>query len=280
MAIQIRESIPVIYSAKVLEELENALVFGHVATKEFEGEAKKGNRVIVTGIADPTVKPYTGASITYEDLIDGAIQIDITEEDYIAYQIDDIDKFQSNVDYMGKYAKKAAYALKAKVDTTLAGLYTESAHGSAYITDGTVDTATCTSVLTELHTALAEANVPEGQMWCIIPWWYVDKLRLVGIAKGIEERGGVYNNFITNALGFDIYASNNVAGTKGSSEYIMAGSYDAIAYCSQIEESQIFPQLEDYFKAAARTLHVWGYKVIKPKELFYADVIYAAETAV
>lgn len=280
MAIEIREAIPVIYSAKVLEDLDNALVFGHVATKEFEGEAKKGNRVIVTGIADPTVNSYTGASITYEDLIDGSIQIDITEQDYVAYQIDDIDKFQSNVDYMNKFAKKAAQALKENVDTTLAALYSESAHGGAWITDADVDTSTCTSVITELHTALAMANVPEGQMWVIVPWWYVDKLRLVGIYRGIEEKGGVYNNFITHELGFDIYASNNVSGSKGSNEYIMAGSYDAIAYCSQIEESQIFPQLEDYFKAAARTLHVWGYKVIKPKELFYADVTYTAESNV
>jgi len=46
MAIEIREAIPVIYSAKVLEDLDNALVFGHVATKEFEGEAKKATELL------------------------------------------------------------------------------------------------------------------------------------------------------------------------------------------------------------------------------------------
>ena len=74
-----------------------------------------------------------------------------------------------------------------------------------------------------------------------------------------------------------MYQSNRctaLAGTKHNA--VMCGSYDSIAFVQQMIESEIL-RLESEFADAIRGLHVWGSRVIKPKELFYADVTYAAE---
>lgn len=279
MAIHLNESIPVIYSSKVLENLENKLVFGKVARKDFEGELKKGDRIIIRGYADPTVGTYDGSSISWETIVDSAIQLDITEMNYTAIKIEDVDKFQSDIEYMNRMAKKSAYRLARLVDTTIAGLYSESAH-SAVVTDGDVDIDTVISDITAMHTAMAENDIDEADMWIIVPHWVKDKLELAGIYHADKVGGELANGFIGNILGMNMYVSNNVSGAKESSEYIMAGSYDAIALVQQIKESQFFEKFEDTFGSGMRTLMVWGYKVVKPQELFYCDLTYTDESSI
>lgn len=277
MGIHLNESVPVIYSGKVMENLQEVMVYGHVARKDFEGELKKGDRIIIRGYGDPTVGTYTGAAISWETIDDTAIQLDITERKYTAVKIDDVDKFQSDIEYMNRMSKRSAYKLAQLVDTTLAGLYGESS-SAAVKTDATVDTATIISDITAFHTAMAEANIPDSEMWCIVPFWAIDYLRMAGIRHADDLDDKAKNGFVGRVLGVDLYASNNVSGTKGSNEYPMAGSYDAIALVEQIKESDFFDKFEDTFGSGMRTLHVWGYKVVKPKELFYADWTYNAET--
>lgn len=279
MAIHLNESIPVIYSSKVLENLQNKLVYGKVARKDFEGELKQGDRIIIRGYADPTVGTYDGSNISWETIVDSAIQLDITEMNYTAIKIEDVDKFQSDIEYMNRMAKKSAYRLARLVDTTIAGLYSESAH-AVVKTDSDVDVATVISDVTAMHTAMAENDIDESDMWIIIPHWVKDYLELAGIYQANKVNAEITNGFIGNVLGMDMYVSNNVSGTKGSNEYIMAGSYDAIALVQQIKESQFFDKFEDTFGSGMRTLMVWGYKVVKPKELFYADFTYVAETSI
>ncbi len=279
VAIRLNDSIPVIYSGKVLEELEKAQVYAHVARKDFEGELSVGDRIIIRGYGDPSVGTYNGSNITWENIVDSAIQLDITEANYTAIKIEDIDKFQSDIEYMNRMAKKSAYKLSDLVDTTLAGLYSESAH-DAVVTDASVDVDTVISGLTEMHTAMAEENIPESDMWVIVPWWVKDKLQLAGIYHANKVAGELVNGFIGNILGMNMYVSNNVSGSKGSSEYIMAGSTDAIALVQQIKKSDYFDKFENTFGSGMKTLVVWGYKVVKPKELFYADFTYTAETSI
>ncbi|MCK4321997.1 hypothetical protein KAX08_05735 [candidate division WOR-3 bacterium] len=180
---------------------------------------------------------------------------------------------------MTPYAAKAGYGLDKKVDTFIADLYDKTAVGAAYVTDATVDTETVTSVIGELWDACEGVNVEKK--FIVLPSWVTLKLLLAGIIHAEDLKGTLKNGFVGNVLGFDMYQSNRchvlTAGTKNHA--IMAGSYDSIAFVQQIIESEAL-RLETRFADAIRGLHVWGSRVIKPKELFYADMTYVAETKI
>lgn len=276
------QSIPVIYRTKILKELENVLVLGKIATREYEGEIKRaGQEVIIKGRGKPTIKDYTG-TVTWEKPTDSAITLRIDQNKYWAVEIDDIDEFQADYKIMDGYAADAAYQLDKTVDTHIASMYSQSAHAKLF-TDTDVDTATAIGDITLIHTHLAELDVPEGNMWIVIPPWLADKLELAGIVHAEKVGGELVTNYLGRVLRFHMYVSNNLAhnGAKTDRDtYIMAGSYQAIAYCSQILKTQIFDQMEGSFENGARGLHVWGAKVVKPRELVYCQMKYAAETTI
>ena len=275
----IRDTIPVIFSAKVLKVIDDKLVFGKIATKEYEGEiSEAGSRVVIPGIGEVTINEYDDTAdpaVSYEVPKDSAIFLDVDKAYYYGIVIGDIKKKQSQIDFMTPYAAKAGYGLDKKVDTFIAALYDKSAVGAAYVTDATVDTYSITSTIGELWDACEGVNI--DRKWIVLPSWMVLKLLLAGIVQANDLKGELKNGFIGKILNFDMYQSNRctaLAGTKHNA--IMAGSYDSIAFVQQIIESEAL-RLETRFADAIRGLHVWGSRVIKPKELFYADCTYAAE---
>ena len=275
----IRDTIPVIFSAKILKVIDDKLVFGKIATKEYQGEiSEAGSRVTILGIGDVTINEYDDTAdpaVTYEAPKDSAIFLDVDKAYYYGIVIGDIKKKQAKIDFMTPYAQKAGYGLDKKVDTFIASLYDQTATGAAYVTDASVDTYSITSTIGELWDACEGVNVE--RKWIVLPSWMVLKLLLAGIVQAQELKGTLKNGFIGRVLNFDMYQSNRctaLAGTKHNA--VMAGSYDSIAFVQQIIESEAL-RLETRFADAIRGLHVWGSRVIKPKELFYADVTYAAE---
>jgi hypothetical protein len=274
-------STPVIFSSKVLEELQKELVLGKIANKEYEGELEYGSEIVLTGRGKPTISPYTG-TVTWQNIQNAQITLRVDQQYYFAQTIEDIDKFQSNIDYMAGYAKDGAHGLELKVDDYIAGLYSQSGH-AAVLDDDSVDVATAIGDITLMHTVLAENDVPENNMWICIPPWLADKLELAGLYHAQKVAGEVVNGFIGHILHFDVYVSNNLkyAGALADRDhYVMAGSYDSIAYVGQIKKTDIFDKLEDQMAGGVRMLHVWGAKVVKPKELIYATLKYAAETTI
>jgi len=275
----IRDAIPVIFSGKVLKAIDDRLVFGKIATKEYQGEiSQSGSRVTILGLGDVTINEYddtAGTPVEYEAPADSSIFLDVDKAYYYGIVIGDIKKKQSKIDFMTPYATKAGYGLDKKVDTFIAALYDKTATGAAYVADTTVDTYSIVSDIGELWDACEGVNV--GKKWIVLPSWIVLKLQLAGIVQAQDLKGSLKNGFIGHVLNFDMYQSNRctaLAGTKHNA--IMAGSYDSIAFVQQIIESESI-RLESRFADAIRGLHVWGSRVIKPKELFYADLTYAAE---
>jgi len=278
----IRDTVPIIFAAKVLKVIDDKLVFGKIATKEYQGEIKqKGSRVEIIGLGEVTINEYDDTAtpaVTYEAPKDSAIFLDVNKAYYYGISMGDIKEKQSSVNHMTNYADKAGYGLDKKVDTFIASLYDQTATGAAYISDTTCDTATVTSVIGELWDACEGVNIEKK--FIVLPSWVTLKLLLAGILKAQDLEGELKNGFVGRVLNFDMYQSNRcvaLAGTKRN--VIMAGSYDSIAFVQQIIESEVL-RLETRFADAIRGLHVWGSRVIKPKELFWADMTYAKETTI
>jgi len=274
-------STPVIFASEVLEGLQTKLVLGKVAHRKYEGDLKYGTEIVIPGIGEPTISNYAG-SVSWKNINNAQITLRIDQQKYWATVIEDIDKFQSDIEYMSKYAKKGAYGLEKLVDSHIAGLYSKSAYDPV-LDDNSVDVDTAIGDITYMHTYLAEKDVPEENMWICVPPWLADKLELAGLYHADKVNGEVVNGFIGHILHFDMYVSNNLKYNGAAADrdhYVMAGSYDAIAYVGQIKKTDVFEKLEDKFAGGVRMLHVWGAKVVKPQELIYATLKFASESKI
>lgn len=275
----IQNFIPQIWSTKIIRTLEDNLVGKKICTLEAEGEIKKaGDTVFFNGLADPTISAYSG-SVSYEALQDAGVVMLIDQKDYFAFKVSDIEKAQANVDVKGSQADRAAYKLQQSADTYIMGL-----HGQANLTSSaSVTSANIFSSIGEVQNSLAQANVSDKDMWMVIPPWVRLKLELAGVKfqinNGINGTGGMA---WTDALGFDIYVTNQVVNTGTVAlpvSKVMAGAYNSIGFASQIMETEAV-RLESSFDTGVRGLHVYGAKVIQPNLLHTATLTYVAETTI
>jgi hypothetical protein len=276
---------PEIWDASIFRTLEDNLVARKICHNYSNKVSKFGEVIHFQGLADPTVDDYTvGTDITYEDLDDGQLSLAIDKRKKYAFGVEDIDEVMANVDAKGSQAARAGYSLKKACDTVIMSLYSQADAANVVTADTTCDTTTIISDLGELANKLAEQNVNEGDMWCIVPPWVKLKLKMAGIKfsinEGINGTGGM--SWAKSELGFDIYVTNQVynSGTAALPvSYVMAGSYNAIGYAETLMKSEAL-RAEKAFKYLMRGLHVYGAKVIKPKELAYVALTYTAEAAI
>jgi len=286
---EIRDAVPIIFAAKVLKEIDDKLVFGKIATKEYEGEISNvGDRVVIRGLGEVTIRKYDPKTslaastdpVQYETPQDSAIFLDVDQAYYYGISIGDIKKKQSDLNHMTNYAQKAGFGLDAKVDSYIASLYNMGAMGDTpYVLNTGLDSAKITSTIGELWDALQLVNV--DRKFIVLPSWAILRLLYAGIVLAEDLKGELKNGFIGRVLNFDMYQSNRCAAPDATKWHnaIMAGSYDAIAFVQQIIETETL-RLSSDFVTATRGLHVWGSRVIKPKELYWADMTGKAETQV
>lgn len=276
----VQNFIPQIWTTKIIRTLEDNLVAKKICTLEYEGEIKKaGDTVYFNGLADPTISTYTGSSISYEGLQDSGVVMLIDQQKYFAFKVGDIEKAQANVDLKGSQADRAAYKLQEDADTYVMGL-----HSSANLTSSaTVTSVNIFSTIGEIQNSLAQQNVSDNDMFMVIPPWVRLKLELAGVKfqinNGVNGTGGMA---WTDALGFDIYVTNQVINTGTVSapiSKVLAGAYNSIAFASQILETESI-RLESTFDTGVRGLHVYGAKVIRPDLVHTATLTYAAETTI
>lgn len=280
MSVNTPNFVPTIWTTKILRTLEDNLIAKKICNLEYQGEIKKaGDTVYFNGLADPTINTYAG-SVSYETLKDAGVVMQIDQQKYFAFKINDIEKAQTNVDMKGSQAERAAYKLKETADSFILGKYAEALHT---VTDGDLDTATVLSKVGAMQQKLAEQNVSESDMWMVIPPWMRLKLQLAGIKfqinNGLNGTGGMA---WTKDLGFDMFVTNQVVnlGTADAPQsQVLAGAYNSIVYADQIVETESL-RLEDSFDNAVRGLHVYGAKVVRPDLLVRGNFTYADETAI
>lgn len=273
--------VPKLWAATILRTLEDNLVAKKICNTDYTGEIKnKGDAVYFNGLADPTISTYTGSTISYEGLQDARVTLVVDKADMFAFKVGDIEKIQAELDVKGSQAQRAAYGLKKACDTNIMGVYGQA---GKTVTAATITSANVLSVIGTFKQLLDESNVPESEMWLVVPPWLKLKLTLAGIkfqiANGINGTGSMA---WTNELGFDMYVTNQVANTGTVAtpvSQIMAGSKNAIAFADQITETEDL-RLIDTFDTAIRGLHTYGFKVIKPLELVTGSLTYGAETAI
>ena len=278
----INNFIPQIWSARLLQNLNESHVFANLANRDYEGEIKNvGDTVKINAIGRISIGSYTKNSNIdpAETLTDAQTTLEITEADYFNFQIDDIDKVQQRPKVMDEAMREAAYGLARVVDTTLAGLHSATPDDNKVGADGqnakfglvlTAGSALY-DYLVDLKVVLDENNCPDdGRRWVVVPAWAHGALLKDSRFINATEMGNQIrmNGLIGKAAGFNVYLSNNITDDEQSvpTYRIMAGHPMAISYAEQINSVEAY-RPESRFADAVKGLHVWGYKAIRPQLL-------------
>jgi hypothetical protein len=196
----INNFIPAVWSARILDALRKALVYGQpmIVNREYEGEIKAyGDTVKINSIGDPTIFDYTKNSDmpAAETLNDSQKTLQITQAKAFNFQVDDVDKAQQQPKVMDAALSRAAYRMADIADQYVAA---QMVAGSTTNTIGTdalpivAPTATSGSTgayeqLVDLSVKLDEQNVPTDGRWVVIPPWYHGEQRAHG--GGARWRG-------------------------------------------------------------------------------------------
>lgn len=284
--------IPEVWSGKLLMKFYKATVFAAISNTDYEGEITSyGDKVIIRTIPDGTIRDYeVGLNLTYERLRSANVELLIDKGKYFAHPINDVERKQSDINYLNAWAKEYAQKLKIAIDVgILADVYADVSSSNAGSTAGAISGdvdlgATGTTgenalaltknniidKITEAGLILDEQNIPEDDRWFVLPAWACQRIK-VSELKDASLTGESKSRLLNGRVGmidrFTIYSSNSVATTTETSTTCynaMFGHKSALTFASQLVENETIDNPTDFGKLV-RGLQVYGYKMILPE---------------
>lgn len=256
-------SIPTIFSARLRVHLDHRLIFAQpaVVNRDYEGEiSRRGDKVTVSQIGPITIGSYSkNNDISIQDVDSDTADLEISESDYFAFQVDDVDATQTGLAVADNAAQRAAYGLADTTDAFVAALMRN---------DGTPVTTMATDAyekLVDLWVALEEASAPRAGRFAVCPPAFYglllkdDRFVASGAASGAAT---LANGEVGQAAGFTIMTSNNIVAGSGDAGAVIAGHPMATSYADQISKVEGF-RLEKRFANGLKGLHLYGAKVFE-----------------
>ena len=243
---------------------------------------------------DLTVSNYTkGGGLTYQNPESANVELLIDKGKYFAFNLYDIDKYQSDLNLMNTFAEDGSEQIKIAVDTDVLGnIFTSAAAQNAGVTagaDGGIDLGSAADprvvtsgdmidFIVDCGQILDEQNIPESGRYIVMPPSLASRVKKSEL-KDASLSGDGTSMLRNGRLGmvdrFTIYVSNNTAKTNdaGTIEHdVIFGHPVATTFAGQITAMEDMPNPDD-FGQLVRSLFVYGYSVIKPDALGHAVVV-------
>lgn len=266
---------PEIWSAQLLVNLKNSLVFGSdaVVNRDYEGEIRAfGDTVRINSIGGVTVEDYTkdtDFTSARQVLSSSQMALVIDQAKKFDFEIDDIDMAQNNPKVMGAAMREAAFALGNTTDSFLSGLIVANfvlGAGAAGNYLGDVTRATTYEGLVDLARKLDENNAPPEGRWAVVsPLVYAGLLKDARfVSFGTQaNRATIVNRVVGTIAGFNILVSNTVP-LDVADPVVLAGSNMAVTFAEQVSKVEAY-RPHARFADAMKGLHLYGAKVVRPE---------------
>jgi hypothetical protein len=280
--------IPEVYSDLLLMERDREAVFIPLCNRDYteKGTAKDiqamGDRVHFTALPDPTIREYTkGQTLTGESMKDATVEMEIDKAYYFDVEFEDVDKRQGMKDIAPDVAKKARKGFVKTADQYIGGLY-----GQCYttVTQTAFTSANVISTISSAATYLYKNDVPyDEEVELVVSPDILEKIQMADILFNTDNSKTLNTGWLgmmKKFINMRTFVSNNVT-ISGTTSYCMMFTKEAIAFAEQIPGKSI-EKLRSTTKLAdiIRGLHLYGAKVIKPKELICLALTPTAETVV
>lgn len=291
---------PEIWSEKLNIALDNHGVYNDIVNRKYEGEIKnRGDKVYFYTLGNLTVRDYnpnaTGFNgITFEDPQGDKLALEVSQQKYVAYTVDEIQKVQSNIDLINKHIERMAQAFSQTKDLYIHGLALANATTKRNSDSAaSMDKDKIWGEICAMYAVLARKNaIINGKD-------YSGKRPALIITPEVEGLVKQTSQFFANAVGaevlrkgqigtlggFDVFVDTNIqtdktgTGTGASySQTIVAMTSDAITYAEQITETDII-KAENSFHHKVKSLQVYGGKVANPDCIVTSKITMAGLTA-
>lgn len=276
----INNFIPTVWSETLLTELEKQFVAVAHCNRDFEGEIKgKGSTVNICGVGNISIKDYTkDMDMGYPDtLTDTMTSLVINRAKCFNFQIDDIDKAQSSPKLMEAAMKKAAEAIANEADRHIFTLYNLA---DAMVTNALSSSETLYDTILEARRILYENNVGDGvELFLEVSPKVAARILKEKIAIPAMGESTFNTGYLGSIFGCKIFVCNNIVETEVNGNDVhncFLRTKRAIAFADQISEIEAY-RPEKRFADAVKGLHLYGAKVVYPKELVTVRVEFKSE---
>lgn len=252
--------IPQVWSARLQENLHNALVFGVLCNRNYEGDITQwGDTVHINNLADITVKPYTPyTDIDEPEQLSGTdTTLKIDHGAYYNFFINDVDAAQANADLMDAAMRNAAWKLAEDTEQYILGVIRQ---GAGSTVTGAIPAEGVYNLIISIKTALDGKNVPRAGRKLIVPASIEGKLLLDSrfiTGNGAMAETRLAEGSVARAAGFDIYISNDL------DDEIIAMTSDGVTFAQQITKIEAYRR-EKGFDDGVKGLSLCGAKVVMP----------------
>lgn len=271
----IKNFIPEIWSASILENFHNQAVLTDLTNRDYEGEVKSGSKIHIPGIVDVEVKDYkTGVvenpkgggklprTTAPDELSDTGIDLVIDQEKSFDFLVDDIDRVQSDQSF-DAYTDSASLGLVEDAEEFLTAMLST---GGTKVSGATAPTdwASAYGVVLKVRGELTKAKVPQANRVLLInasfeQYLLSDGSKLTTFDKSNSSEG-LREATIGRLLGFDVVTSPWMDDSKPTAIGLHTRS---VAFVSQVEKIESL-RAEHKFADRIRGLHVYGGKILRP----------------
>jgi len=281
-----------LWSKKLIAAFYNNTVFGAIASTDYEGDIKAfGDLVTIRTTPDIAISNYTkGAPLVYEQPVVPTVDLLIDQAKSFAIQVDDVDKYQADYDFVSDWTNSAAANMKVNIDTDViayvaanvaatnqgatAGVVSTSFNLGTALAPVTITPANIIDIIVDMGSVLDESNCPENGRWLVMPSWAVGMIKKSAI-RDASLSGGDTSLYRNGRVGmvdrFEIYASNSIV-PAGLNFDLIAGHKQGLTFASQLTKNESLPN-PNSFGSLIRGLQVYGRQVVKGDILARAQVI-------
>lgn len=289
--------VPIVYTKKVLRNFYESSVFSQICNTDYEGEIKaQGDKVVIRKTPEITVSPYkVGTAITYEVPSKDSTELMVDLGMYSAFQVDDVDKAQTDLPLINIFAKDAGERIRIETDREVlrymsTGAAATNSGATAGAISGDIDLgittapvvitpANATEFIVLMNQVLDEANIPMEGRWCVVPAGFCTALKTSDLkAANItgDSTGVIRTGLVGMVDRMKIYQNNNlpsgVAGGLAAGETaIIAGTNEASTFAANITKTDTV-KIPNSFGQYWRTLFVYGRGVVQDAALINAVV--------
>lgn len=248
-----------VWSKTILDKLELECVLVDSCHRECEGDVKYAGSVKILGVGEPTIGDYVrGQDIDIEDLSDEGQILNIDQQKYFAFYVDDVDKAQSVPGLPEKYQEKSVHKLAETRDTFIANLI-KSVKADNHTTAAALTPEAVLDAVDDAIVALRERNFSEAGVIELSPRAAkLFKKNLITLST--DNPDYIKKGTLGGYDGFTVKMSNNMA-KDGTHSYCCVRGKKAIAFAAQLEKVEAHPA-EKRFADIVKGLDVYGGKVI------------------
>jgi hypothetical protein len=256
-----------------LAGLRKDLVGDLICNKQFKQQVwGKGEALNIVGVGTLTDKAYDNDNITYEDITDTGVKLEIDKARYVAFKSEDAARAKTSIEKLTEIVTDAGYQMGDYWDALVMAEYANAGLDS-YATGTTawqITHATAANVpamFGAIKRQLKKANAPRGDIYFVAPPEIEEAITLYfgnkGPASQMSDAYVMNANYGGRLFGVEVFISNNLV-TGTSVTHGLAGVMGtSIALANDIITDEKL-RLEGRIADGQRILSIGGIKTYRP----------------